>query len=121
MKAVLVISFLMVCANILLAQAPKVPDIQPIIKTNNDIHKDFLLHFPDFKVISTHHKEYTIDAQTLKGLKQEWVTSYKILQDSLSKSKYGKAGVKGVTLITLDDDDHPEAYVFLKKGLRVLK
>lgn len=71
-------------------------------------------------IVKTHNREYTTDSLTLKLLKPDWIASVEVLKDAASIRKYGPAGKQGVTVFTLNDTAHPEAYNMLKKTLKPL-
>lgn len=120
MKAFLIV----ICATMVQlsakAQVQQVPDIKPIIN-NKTVTGDLTFHIPAFKVIKTHDKEFSIDSLTWKSVKQEWISSSKIRSGPAVLEKYGSAAAKGVMVVTIDDDEYPDAFEALSNGLKELK
>ncbi|WP_147425536.1 hypothetical protein [Mucilaginibacter gracilis] len=118
MKALLIVLAVLLTGPLVLKAQKVVPPIQPILKGSGRVQLNFTTHLTTVDIVRSHNKEYRADSLYFKSIKWNWLRSFSLLNDSVSVKKYGNPTGNGVLIVTLNDDEHPEAFINLKKHLK---
>lgn len=73
-------------------------------------------------IISSHNKQFALD--TLFGMQKidpKWIESINVLVDPRGGDAYGKRARNGVVIITIKEEEYPEAFKNLKKNMKRIK
>lgn len=73
-------------------------------------------------IIKSHNKEFTLDSAYHVNIAPQWIESINVVHNSMPSEKYGVNALKNdMLIITIKDEDCPEAFKTLKKGMKKIK
>ncbi|WP_040626145.1 hypothetical protein [Mucilaginibacter paludis] len=110
--------------NILVAtaqtiSAPSKTDTTHVIRI---IDKPYQGQHAPLYIISSHNKQFALD--TLFGAQQidpKWIESINVLVDPKACNTYGRRAKNGVVIITIKEEEYPEAFKDLKRNMKRIK
>jgi hypothetical protein len=120
MKVLLIIGAVLLVDSIgVKAQSSDAPLIQPVLRSSDaTLRHNMKFDLGTVTVVRSQHNEYRVDKDlSFKSIKKEWISAIDILRDSVSVHKYTKLLNNAVVVVTLKDDEYPEAFKVLEKNL----